>query len=243
MGVTAVVTGGSQGIGRAIALALAEGGAKVAILDVLPSGQNVVDEIRQGGGTAEFLTVDVADEEAVQDAVGSVDTRLGTATVLVNNAGMFPRAPALEMPYADWLRVIRVNLGGAFLCSRAFAPGMFREGRGAIVNIASGRALAGAARGSHYAASKGGILSLSRSLAIEWAPTIRVNTVIPGLTDTNQPREEMTDAQIEAAGRAVPLGRVGQPEDIARAVSFLVGPDAGYITGQSLCVNGGAILQ
>lgn len=243
MGATAVVTGGSQGIGRAIALALAQQGCGVAILDVLPSGKTVVDEIRRSGGSAEFVAVDVADEEAVSDAAHQVEEHLGTPTVLVNNAGIFPRAPALEMPYADWMRVIQVNLGGAFLCSRAFAPGMLRSGGGAIVNLASGRALAGAARGSHYAASKGGILSLTRSLALEWAPTIRVNTVIPGLTDTDQPRVDMSDAQIEAAGRSLPLGRVGQPEDIARAVCFLVGPDASYITGQSLCVNGGSILQ
>lgn len=241
----AVVTGGSKGIGRAIALTLAERGYDVALLDPLvEQGEAVAEEIRRYGRRAMFTEVDVSDERAVQASVAVVEAGLGaTPSVLVNNAGIFPRAPALEMPYEDWLRVVRVNLGGAFLCSRAFAPGMFRLGGGSIVNLASGRALAGAVRGSHYAASKGGVVSLTRSLALEWAPIIRVNTIIPGLTDTDQPREDMDDASMAAAGRAIPLGRVGLPDDIARAVSFLVGPDAGFITGQSLCVNGGAILQ
>jgi NAD(P)-dependent dehydrogenase (short-subunit alcohol dehydrogenase family) len=116
-------------------------------------------------------------------------------------------------------------------------------GGGAIVNMASGRALAGAANGAHYSASKGGIIALTKSLALDWAPyNIRVNCVIPGVTDTAQPRGEMSDAELYAMGSRIPLGRIGQPEDTAAVVAFLLGKDSGYMTGQSVAVNGGAIM-
>lgn len=240
----AVVTGGSKGIGRAIALTLAERGYEVAVLDPLEQGAAVVESIQRGGRRALYEPTDVSDEAAVLRAVQRVRSELGVPEVLVNNAGIFPRAAALDMPFADWMRTVTVNLGGTFLCSRSFAPGMLELGRGSIVNLASGRALQGAVRGSHYAASKAGIVTLTRSLAQEWAPTIRVNTIIPGITDTDQPRQEgITDEELYARGAHIPLGRIGQPEDIARAVCFLIGDDAAYVTGQSLCVNGGAIMQ
>ncbi len=240
----AVVTGAAKGIGRAVALALAADGYDVAILDPLERGQTVADEAREAGRGAVYLPVDVSDEASVREAVSHIDQELGTPTILVNNAGIYPRASALEMPFDLWQRVLTVNLGGAFLCSRSFAPGMLRVGGGAIVNIASGRALQGAVGGAHYASSKGGILSLTRSLALEWAPTIRVNTIIPGVTDTDQPREGgVSDEDLYARGSRIPLGRIGQPEDIADAVCYLVSPRARYVTGQALAVNGGAIMH
>jgi NAD(P)-dependent dehydrogenase (short-subunit alcohol dehydrogenase family) len=238
----AVVTGGSKGIGQAIATSLAQEGYSVAILDPLETGASVAQEIERGGGQAIYLSVDVANEDAVIKASLSVEERLGPLDALVNNAGIFPRADAIEMPYALWQRVISVNLGGAFLCSRTFAPTMLRQGHGAIVNIASGRALQGAVRGAHYASSKSGLLGLTRTLALEWAPTIRVNAIVPGITDTDQPREELDDAALYAMGSKIPLNRIGQPEDIARSVSFLLSDQASYITGATLCVNGGAIM-
>ena len=240
---TAVVTGASKGIGRAIALALAPRYA-VAILDPLRQGQQVIAEVAGRGQRGMYLPVDVSDEPSVLGAVERISAELGPPTLLVNNAGIFPRAAALQMPFADWMRTVTVNLGGTFICSRAFAPGMLANGGGCIVNVASGRALQGAVRGSHYAASKAGIIGLTRSLAQEWAPTIRVNVVIPGVTDTDQPRQEgISDQELYARGAQIPLGRIGQPEDIARVVCFLASQEAGYITGQSLCVNGGAIMQ
>jgi NAD(P)-dependent dehydrogenase (short-subunit alcohol dehydrogenase family) len=240
----AVVTGASKGIGRAIALELASRGYRVAILDPLASGAEVAREVKQRSGDSLYLSTDVADETAVGDAVSAVQEQLGTPRVLVNNAGIYPRGAALDIPLETWWRTIQVNLGGTFLCSRAFARGMLQAGGGVIVNTGSGRAIQGAVNGSHYAASKAAIVNLTRSLAQEWAPLIRVNTIIPGITDTDQPREGLAPGQdLYAAGASIPLGRIAQPEDIARAVAFLVSPEATYITGQSLCVNGGAILQ
>jgi NAD(P)-dependent dehydrogenase (short-subunit alcohol dehydrogenase family) len=167
----------------------------------------------------------------------------GRPDSLVNNAGIFPRARALDMELSEWERVLRVNLTGTFLCARAVARAMKEAGKGAIVNMASGRALAGAAKGAHYSATKGGIIALTKSLALDWAPYgIRVNCVIPGVSDTAQPRGELSDDELYALGARIPLGRIGQPQDIAAAVAFLLGEDSAYMTGQSIAVNGGAIM-
>lgn len=239
----AVVTGGSKGIGRAISLALAEIGYHIAILDPLEKGREVVREIAAAGGKGLFFPVDVSQEREVLAAAAEIGKVWGTPAVLVNNAGIYPRSSVLEMPLELWNRVIGVNLTGTFLCSRAFAAGMLAAGGGVIVNIASGRGLQGTPRGAHYAASKAGIISLTRTFALEWAPAIRVNAVIPGVTDTDQPREEITDEkELYDRGKKIPLGRIGQPEDIAKAVCFLVGDQSSYMTGQSVCVNGGAIM-
>jgi NAD(P)-dependent dehydrogenase (short-subunit alcohol dehydrogenase family) len=175
--------------------------------------------------------------------VAAFEKASGKPDGLVNNAGIFPRAHALDMKLSEWEQVLRVNLTGTFVTARAVAARMKELGRGAIVNTASGRGLAGAANGAHYAASKGGILALTKSLALDWASFgIRVNCVIPGLSDTAQPRVEMGDNELYAAGAKIPLGRIGQPEDIAALVAFLLSDDAAYMTGQSVSVNGGAIM-
>jgi NAD(P)-dependent dehydrogenase (short-subunit alcohol dehydrogenase family) len=239
----AVVTGGSKGIGRAIALALAQRNYDVAIFDPLAAGSDVANEVVQMGRRALYVPVDVSDEIAVKQAAEMVASRLGACGLLVNNAGIFPRASAIAMPYALWQKVIAINLGGAFLCSQAFAPGMLAAGAGLIINIASGRGIQGAAKnGAHYAASKGGLIALTRSLAQEWAPRIRVNTLVPGVTHTDQPLEATNVDELYARGSRIPLGRIGQPEDVARGVCLLASDDASYITGQSLCVNGGAVM-
>lgn len=239
----AVVTGGSKGIGRAIALALARRNYDVAILDPLESGSEVALEVIEMGGRALYLPVDVSCETAVKEAAQTVAGQLGTCQLLVNNAGIFPRASAIDMPFPLWQRVLTVNLGGAFLCSQAFAPGMLQAGSGVIINIASGRGIQGAAKGgAHYAASKGGLIALTRSLAQEWAPHIRVNTLVPGVTHTDQPLEATMVEELYARGSRIPLGRIGQPEDVANGVCLLASDDAAYITGQSLCVNGGAVM-
>jgi NAD(P)-dependent dehydrogenase (short-subunit alcohol dehydrogenase family) len=161
----------------------------------------------------------------------------------VNNAGIFPRQQSATVALDAWKRVISVNLIGSFICARVFGAAMLKRRRGAIVNIGSGRAFHGAADGVAYSASKAGLVGLTRSLALEWAPyNVRVNCIVPGLSDTAQPRAVLTDDQLRQAGERIPLGRVGQPADVAGAVSFLLSDDASYITGQSLGVNGGAVL-
>ena len=175
--------------------------------------------------------------------MAAFDKAWGKPDGLVNNAGIFPRARALDMKLSEWEQVLRVNLTGTFVTARAVAARMKELGRGAIVNTASGRALAGAANGAHYSATKGGILALTKSLALDWAGFgIRVNCIIPGLSDTAQPRVEMGDNELYAAGAKIPLGRIGQPQDIAAVVAFLLSDDAAYMTGQSVAVNGGAIM-
>lgn len=238
-----VVTGAGQGIGLAIANRMALGGQyAVAIIEQSELGETVAQELRSRGAEAICVQGDVSVESDVLEAAEIV-SKFGTVRHIVNNAGIFPRELALDMSYSQWMQVIAVNLGGAFLVSRTFAPGIAESGGGAIVNVSSGRAIAGAARGSHYSASKGGLISLTRSLALEWAPAIRVNVVVPGVTDTEQPRGAgITDEELYARGSEIPMGRIGQPQDVADAVAFLLSDNARYITGHSLAVNGGALM-
>jgi NAD(P)-dependent dehydrogenase (short-subunit alcohol dehydrogenase family) len=239
-----IVTGAAQGLGRAIALRLAAPGTHVAAWDTQADAAGETAELcRQRGAVSRAWTVDVGAEDQVESAVADFLRLWGPPGGLVANAGIFPRSHALDMPLAEWERVLRVNLTGTFLCARAAARAMIEGGGGAIVTTASGRALAGAANGAHYSATKGGIIALTKSLALDWAKHgIRVNCVIPGISDTAQPRGEMSDEQLYAIGAHIPLGRIGQPEDTAGVVAFLLGSDAAYMTGQSVAVNGGAIM-
>jgi NAD(P)-dependent dehydrogenase (short-subunit alcohol dehydrogenase family) len=239
-----IVTGAAQGIGRAVALHLASPGVHLAVWDVKRDGVEETAKLcQEKGAAARASTVDVGDADAIEAAVSAFERAWGKPDGLVNNAGIFPRARSLDMKLAEWEEVLRVNLTGTFVTARAVAARMKELGRGAIVNTASGRALAGAANGAHYAASKGGIIALTKSLALDWAAYgIRVNCVIPGLTDTAQPRVEMGDNELYAAGARIPMGRIGRPEDIAAVVAFLLSDDAGYMTGQSVAANGGAIM-
>ena len=239
-----IVTGAAQGIGRAVALHVASPGVHLAVWDVKRDGVEETAKLcHEKGAVARAWAVDVGDADAIEAAVVAFERAWGKPDGLVNNAGIFPRARSLDMKLAEWEEVLRVNLTGTFVTARAVAARMKDLGRGAIVNTASGRALAGAANGAHYAASKGGIIALTKSLALDWAAYgIRVNCVIPGLTDTAQPRVEMGDNELYAAGARIPMGRIGRPEDIAAVVAFLLSDDSGYMTGQSVAANGGAIM-
>jgi NAD(P)-dependent dehydrogenase (short-subunit alcohol dehydrogenase family) len=163
---------------------------------------------------------------------------------LINNAAVFPRVPFLEMTERDWDHVLDVNLKGSCFCAQNVAKSMISAGRqGCIINIASGAALRGSPRGVHYVASKGGVLSLTRAMALELAPyRIRVNAIAPGLTDTAQPRYGSSEVELADVARAIPFGRMAQPEEIARAAVFLASENAGFVTGQTLHVNGGSYL-
>jgi NAD(P)-dependent dehydrogenase (short-subunit alcohol dehydrogenase family) len=245
-GKIALVTGAQQGIGAAIARALAAAGADVAInwLDDKAAAEQVAAAVQGVGRRALLVEADLGKLAQVRAMVAAVAAGLGPIDVLVNNAGVFPRVKFLDMTERDWDFVIDVNLKGACFCAQEAARAMVRDRRpGTIVNLTSGAAFRGSPNGAHYCASKGGLLSLTRQLALELAPhRIRVNAIAPGLTDTAQPRYGMREEELQAAGRAIPLGRIAAPEDIARAALFLAADDAGFMTGQCLHVNGGSYL-
>ena len=245
-GKTALVTGAQQGIGRGIALAFAENGANVAInwLDDEEAAREVATSVTGHNRRAVTIQADMAKLAEVREMVDAVVAEFGGIDILVNNAGVFPRADFLAMTEADWDFVHDVNLKGAVFCAQAAAQAMVADGKpGAIVNITSGAAFRGSPRGVHYVASKGGIVSMTRQMALELAPhRIRVNAIAPGLTDTAQPRYGSSEAEIAAMAAANPLGRIAQPEDIANAAVYLASDQASFVTGHTLHVNGGSYL-
>ena len=245
-GQVALVTGAQQGIGRAIAVALAQDGADVAVnyLDDRIAADEVVAKVRGAGRRACLAQGDVSRARDADAMVARVSSELGAPTILVNNAGVFPRVEFLAMTESDWDHVIDVNLKGSFLCAQAAARRMVEAGRGgAIVNLGS-VAMRGAPLGVHYSASKAGVMGLTRAMALALAPhRIRVNAIAPGLTDTAQPRYGNTEAELVEMGRQIPLGgRMATPEEIARVAVFLAAEDSGRITGQTIHVNGGAFM-
>jgi len=245
-GKVVLVTGAQQGIGRAMVSTFAEAGADVAInwLDDQNAAAGIAAQVRQSGRRAFPVHADIGALDQVRAMVASVERELGPVDVLVNNAGVFPRIPFLDMTESDWDFVLGVNLKGACFCAQAVAKVMIAAGRqGSIVNLTSGAAFRGSPRGVHYVASKGGVLSMTRAIALELAPyRIRVNAIAPGLTDTAQPRYGSSEAELAEAARAIPLGRMAQPEEIARTALFLASDEAAFITGQTVHVNGGSYL-
>ena len=247
-GKVALVTGAQQGIGRAIALALARDGADVGInyyLDDPGAAEAVAAEARALGRRAVVVPADVARATDVDAMLATVSRTLGVPDVLVNNAGIFPRVAFLDMSEREWDHVLAVNLKGSFLAAQAAARAMVAGGRrGAIVSLSS-VAIRGVPLGVHYAASKAGLVGLTRAMALALAPHgIRVNAVAPGLTDTAQPRSGNTDAELISIARAtIPLGgRMAEPSEIASVVTFLASEEARFVTGQLVHVNGGSFM-
>jgi len=238
----ALVTGATQGIGRALALGLAAAGATVVCSDV-EAADATAEAIRDAGGDGHALALDISAEEQVTAAMAFLDG-LGGVDLLVNNAGIFPRSPVLDLDAAEWDRVMAVNLRGTFLCSRGAAGRMRAQGRGGrIVNVTSGAAFVPTPQSAAYAASKAGIVALTRVLALELAADrVTVNAVAPGLTDTAQPRAFYSEDDLQAFAGRIPAGRLGMPEDIVPAVLLLCSDEAAYITGQTLHVNGGLYM-
>jgi NAD(P)-dependent dehydrogenase (short-subunit alcohol dehydrogenase family) len=239
-----VVTGAAQGIGRAIAIALARRGAKLALWDVLEDGlKETADQCAKQPVEVITRKVDVSDPAQIAQAADDTITRFNGVFGLVNNAGIFPRVSILDVTPEVWRSVLAVNLLGTVFCSQALGRDMVKRKCGVVVNIASGRALQGTPRGAHYAASKAGIVSFTKSFALEFAAHgLRANCVIPGVTETAQPLADTTLEELHERGKRIPLGRIGQPDDIARVVAFLLSEDAAYMTGQSVAVNGGVIM-
>jgi len=239
----AIVTGAGRGIGRGIALKLSAAGAYVVTADLsLVDCVSAAAEIKDKGGRALALTCDVSEAGAVAKMIADTMEEFGQIDILVNNAGIFPFKPFLEMTEADWDKVIDVNLKGTFLCSQAAAKKMNTGGK--IVNISSIAAYVGFSGLTHYCASKGGIVAMTRTLALELAEKkINVNSVAPGAIETPGASTGMTPELKKQTEAMIPWGRMGLPEDIAKAVTFLVSDQADYITGQTLIVDGGYTLR
>ncbi len=246
-GKVAIVTGGASGIGRATALLLAHEGATVAIGDVNPiAGQSVADEILRAGGRAIFEIVDVTSAADCRRLVVRTLLVFGRIDVLFNNAGIIRRATVMDLREEDWDRVMAVNVKSIYLLSREVIPHMEKQGAGSIINTSSGWGLAGGAKAAVYCASKGAVVLLTKAMAIDHGPQIRVNCICPGDTDTRMLRAEAAqlgeDANNFLANSARrPLGRVGSPEEIAQAVLYLASDASSFVTGTTLVVDGGGL--
>ncbi|VEG56923.1 short-chain dehydrogenase/reductase SDR [Mycolicibacterium aurum] len=243
----AVVTGGASGMGEATCHELGRRGHAVAVLDLDEvAAQRVVDSLRADGVSALAVGVDVSDHAAVGEAFAKVRTELGPVHILVTSAGMVAFAPSIEITPADWKRVIDVNLTGTFYCCQSALPDMIEAGWGRIVMISSSSAQRGSPGMAHYAASKGALISLTKSFAREYGPTgITVNNIPPSGIETPMQHQSQAEGHLppnEQMAASIPIGHLGTGDDIAAAVGFLCSEEAGFITGQTLGVNGGSVM-
>ncbi len=242
-GKVAIVTGGAQGIGRTIAETLATHGADVAVADLDPGrSQETVDAIAKLGRKAVNVKVNVADWNDVKQMVEHVSKELGRVDILVNNAGVTRDGLLVRMKDEDWNLVLQVNLTGTFHCTKAVLSSMTKQRYGRIVNIASIVGVMGNAGQANYAASKAAVIAFTKSVAREYASRmVTVNAVAPGFIDTAMTQGLSAEVK-ETLQKQIPLGRLGQPGDVAEAVRFLVSDEANYITGHVLHVNGGMLM-
>jgi 2-hydroxycyclohexanecarboxyl-CoA dehydrogenase len=243
----AVVTGGASGIGLGVARQFAADGHRVAIFDHNGTAADAAaDELRAGGATALSVEVDVADRASVASGFARVRADLGPVEILVTSAGIEAFTPLLEITAEKWDQIIAVNLTGTFTCVQPAVADMVAGGWGRIVTISSSSAQSGAPSMAHYVASKGGVIALTRALAVELARNgITANTIPPSLVDTPMARQAEADGDfpgVDVIGPMVPLGRAGTPADIAAACSFLCSDSGSYITGQIIGVNGGMYI-
>ena len=245
---TVAITGAQQGIGAAVARRAAREGANVVVnwLDDEGAARAVADDIAAAGRRAILVAGSVTETDAVRRIVDAGQELGGSRGLegFVNNAGIFPRVPFLDLTDADWDAVHEVNLKGTFRCTQAAAKAMIETGNaGSIVNLASVAAFRSSPDGAHYVASKAGVIGLTRAAALDLAPhRIRVNAIAPGLTDTAQPRYGMNEEELAAAGAGIPLGRIADADDIAALAVFLLSGESAHVTGQTLHVNGGEFL-
>jgi len=239
-----IVTGGGQGIGKAVSLALAREGSDVLVADlVVETANEVSEEIRMRGRRSLSLKMDVSNGNQVKEMVKTALATFGRIDVLVNVAGIFIKSPIEEVSEQDWDRVIAVNLKGTFLCSQAVGKEMIKQGGGSIVNLASVAAHTPQIYSGAYSPSKAGVLLLTKIMAVEWAKhNIRVNAVSPGpirtpMTDSIYNTEKLRKGR----ARSIPLNRFGDPEEVAKAIVFLASDEASYITGHALAIDGGSL--
>lgn len=240
-----VITGGGGGFGKGFAKRFGGNGGRIAVWDIDKNlGEETAEEVRAQGGDATFFPVDLGDADAISRTAEDTMKRYGTPYCVINNASVFPRGEVLALSLQDWEFTFRVNVTAPFLIVKAFGPAMIEKKRGCVINIASGRALEGAPKGANYAATKAAIVSLTKSLALEWAPhRIRVNSLIPGQSLTAMPMVATPrDKLIADAATHVPLGRIGYPDDMAGVAWFLASADAAWMTGQGVAMNGGAVM-
>lgn len=244
-GKVALVTGASQGMGKAHAKALAKQGAKVAVTDLDEQKcAAVVEEIKSEGGEAVSFKMDVSNKAEVDQVIDQVIGQFGRLDILVNNAGIFNAKSSLEITEEEWNKMIDINLKGEFLCAQRAAKEMAKNKWGRIINIASiasGQVGVGVAGAAHYTASKGGIIGMTETMAIELAPLgININVIAPGAIDTPMAQASQLPKEIMDAMMAkIPLKRMGRPEEVAAAAVFLASEEASYITGATLYVDGG----
>ncbi len=243
----AVVTGGASGIGLGVARRFAADGYRVAMVDLAAAAaETAAEELRREGATVIAVEVDVADRSSVQAGFDRIRAELGPVEILVTSAGIEQFISVTDITAGEWDRMIGVNLTGTFTCIQAVLADMIDAGWGRIVTISSSSAQSGAPNMAHYAASKGGVISLTKTLAVEMARRgITVNTIPPSLVDTPMARNAEAAGDfpgVDVVGPMVPLGRAGTPADIAAACSFLCSEDGSYVTGQVIGVNGGMYI-
>ena len=242
----AIVTGGASGLGRGIALALAREGARVAVVDLNEAGaRDTVEAIAKDGGQAAAWRADISDKARIDQVVAEIISRWGTVDILVNNAGLDRVGPFVSSSEAEWDLILRVNLKGPIVCTRAVLDEMTRKSYGKIVNIASDAGRVGSTGEAVYSAAKGGIIAFTKTIARETARLrLNVNCVCPGPSDTPLFQEVAAGNPklAESLKRVIPFGRLGTAEDIAPVVVFLASDESGFVTGQTLSVSGGLTM-
>ena len=245
-GKVAIVTGGASGLGRGIALALAREGARVAVVDLNEAGaRDTVETIVKDGGQAAAWRADISDKARIDQVVAEIVSRWGTVDILVNNAGLDRVGPFVSSSEAEWDLILRVNLKGPIVCTRAVLDEMTRKGYGKIINIASDAGRVGSTGEAVYSAAKGGIIAFTKTIARETARhRLNVNCVCPGPSDTPLFQEVAAGNPklAESLKRVIPFGRLGTAEDLAPAVVFLASDESGFVTGQTLSVSGGLTM-
>jgi len=241
----AVIAGGGGGIGQAVVLRLARSGFSTVILDKnAQAGERTLTQLAREGQRGELILVDLTKRLEVQNAFSQIISNHGRVDVLVNLAGgTFHKKPIHELSITEWMEVIDMNLKATFLCCQSVIKSMKRQKSGNIINTASNFGITGSPGRTHYSAAKAAVIAFSKSLALELAlDGIRVNTIAPGMTATERVRSKFTSAEWTEEGKKIPMLRTAEPREIAEGVAFLAGPESGYMTGQTVHVNGGMVM-